>query len=185
MKPTKLLNSELFLTTAGGCIKCLRCTAMSKRTRLQCGKPALKTSKTQKCQFHGGRSTGPKTEAGKARISAAQLTPGRETQQIRAERSKAALVLAQLEDAMHVLNMTTAPRTRGRKPKGYRPLNTLNEVREVVAGCALHKDRGPAEGYKFYFRNTQWTAPYVCSALSMCCRCCRCCRNLYKTPNYS
>jgi hypothetical protein len=146
MNPSKILNSELFLTTAGGCIKCLRCTAMSKRTRLQCGKPALKISKTQKCQFHGGRSTGPKTEAGKARISAAQLTHGRETQQIRAERSKAALVLSQLEDAMHVLNMTTAPRIRGRKPKGYWPLTTINEVCKAVAQSALHKDRGPVEG---------------------------------------
>jgi len=145
MKPTKLLNIEPFLTTAGGRIECLRCTAMSKRTRLQCAKPALKTSKTQKCQFHGGRSTGPKTEAGKARISAAQLTHGRETQQIRAERSKAALVLSQLEDAMHVLNMTTAPRTRGRKPNGYWPLTTLNEVRGVVVLDALHKARGPVE----------------------------------------
>jgi len=73
MKPTKLLNTDQLLITAGGRIECLRCTAMSKRTRLQCGKPALKTSKTQKCQFHGGKSTGPKTEAGKARIAAAQI----------------------------------------------------------------------------------------------------------------
>ena len=145
MKPTKLLNIEPFLTTAGGRIECLRCTAMSKRTMLQCGKPALKISKTQKCQFHGGRSTGPQTDAGKMRVAAAQLTHGRETQQIRAERSKAALVLAQLEDSMHVLNMTTAPRTRGRKPKGYWPLTTINEVCKAVAQSALHKDRGPAE----------------------------------------
>ena len=66
------------------------------------------------------------------RVAAAQLTHGRETQQIRAERSKAALLLAQLEDAMHILNMTTAPRTRGRKPNGYWPLTTLNQVREEV-----------------------------------------------------
>ena len=146
MNPSKLLNPELFLTTAGGRIECLRCTAMSKRTRLQCLKPALKISNTQKCQFHGGKSTGPKTEAGKARIAEAQLTHGRETRTIRAERSKAALVLAQLEDAMYVLNMTTAPRTRGRKPKGYWPFTTINEVCKAVAHGALHKARGPVEG---------------------------------------
>ena len=72
MKPTKLLNTDQLLIAAGGRIVCLRCTAMSKRTKLQCGKPALKISKTQKCQFHGGKSTGPKTEAGKARITAAK-----------------------------------------------------------------------------------------------------------------
>ena len=134
------------LVIFGGKISCLRCTASSKRSGEQCKKPALKISRTQKCQFHGGLSSGPKTEAGKARISAAQLTHGRETQKIRAERSKAALVLAHLEDSKHVLNMTTAPRTRGRKPNGYRPLNTLNQVRGAVAKSALHKARGPAEG---------------------------------------
>ena len=80
------------------------------------------------------------------RVAASQLTHGRETQIIRAERSKAALVLAQLEDSMHVLNMTTAPRTRGRKPNGYWPFTTINEVREVVMLDALHKARGPVEG---------------------------------------
>ena len=44
-----------YLQTAGGKITCLRCTAQSSRTKLQCGRPAIKTSRTQKCQFHGGR----------------------------------------------------------------------------------------------------------------------------------
>ena len=55
-------HMESSLLTAGGKISCLRCTAKSTRTKLQCGRPALKASKTQKCQFHGGSSTGPKTE---------------------------------------------------------------------------------------------------------------------------
>jgi hypothetical protein len=62
---------ELSLLTAGGKISCLRCTAKSTRTKLQCGRPALKASKTQKCQFHGGNSTGPKTEQGRSRIAQA------------------------------------------------------------------------------------------------------------------
>ncbi len=33
-----------YLITAGGKIVCLRCTAKSKRTKLQCAKPALKAS---------------------------------------------------------------------------------------------------------------------------------------------
>ncbi len=45
---------EQYLTTAAGRITCLRCTAKSNRTKLQCGKPALKTSRTQKCGHHGG-----------------------------------------------------------------------------------------------------------------------------------
>jgi hypothetical protein len=43
------------LSVAGSSSQCARCTAMSKRTKEQCGRPALKASKTQKCQFHGGR----------------------------------------------------------------------------------------------------------------------------------
>ncbi|MFN5177251.1 HGGxSTG domain-containing protein [Limnohabitans sp.] len=61
---------DQYLITAGKKIKCLRCTARSSRTGLQCGKPALKASKTQKCGTHGGLSTGPKTAESKARIAA-------------------------------------------------------------------------------------------------------------------
>ena len=124
------MNNEIqaLLCTAGGEIKCLRCTAKSKRTGQQCGRPALKSSKTQKCQFHGGRSTGPKTEAGKASQRAAVTTSGRYTKDAMANMARSALRLAGLEDAMYVLNMTTAPRTRGRKPKGYVPLHTIEDV---------------------------------------------------------
>ena len=44
-----------YLVTGGGNITCLRCTAQSSRTKLQCGKPAIKTSRTQKCLAHEGR----------------------------------------------------------------------------------------------------------------------------------
>ena len=66
-------NLEKYLVTAGGRITCLRCTAMSKHTREQCRKPALRISRTQKCGHHGGRGSGPKTAEGKARIGAAHL----------------------------------------------------------------------------------------------------------------
>jgi hypothetical protein len=36
--------------------------------------------------------------------------------------------MMQLEDAMHVLKMTAATRTRGRKPSGYVPLTTIKDV---------------------------------------------------------
>ena len=44
-----------YLQTAGGNITCLRCTAKSSRTKQQCGRPAIKTSRTQKCLAHEGR----------------------------------------------------------------------------------------------------------------------------------
>ena len=47
---------------------CTQCNALSKRTRQRCQAPAIK-GKT-KCRFHGGKSTGPKTAEGRARIAA-------------------------------------------------------------------------------------------------------------------
>lgn len=133
------------LSTAGGKIQCLRCNARSKRTGQQCGRPALKSSKTQKCQFHGGRSTGPKTAKGRQRIADAQTIHGRETKVARQLRSRGSLRLAQLEDVMHVLGMTTAQRIRGRKPNGYTPLRTIEDVRRFMFDTELHPARGSAE----------------------------------------
>ncbi len=135
-------NLEKYLVTAGGRIACLRCTAMSKHTRLQCAKPALKISRTQKCGHHGGKSTGPKTAVGKARIGAAHRIHGRETIQVRQERSQGALRMALIEDVMHAVGMTTATRTAGRKPAGYRPIKTLEEVKAWVVEDALDSADG-------------------------------------------
>jgi hypothetical protein len=77
------VNVELMLTTAGGKIVCRRCSAMSKRTKLQCGGPAIK-GKT-KCKFHGGFSTGPKSELGRQICSAVKTIHGKET---RAQRER-------------------------------------------------------------------------------------------------
>lgn len=126
------------LLTAGGQIQCLRCTAMSSRTGVQCGRPALKSSKTQKCQYHGGSSTGPKTTEGKARIAAAHTVHGQETNKARAARSAGSANLSRIEDAMYLLEMTTAPRTRGRKARGYVPVKTLDDVRQMVLDSVLH-----------------------------------------------
>lgn len=130
------MKNNLF--TAGGKILCLRCTAHSSRTGLQCGRPALKSSKTQKCQYHGARSTGPKTAEGKARIAAAHTLHGQETNAARAERSAGSARLSRIEDAMYLLEMTNAPRTRGRKAKGYVPVKTLDDVRQMVLDSVLH-----------------------------------------------
>ena len=127
-----ITNPQLLLSTAGGRIRCSRCTAQSSRTKLQCGRPALKTSKTQVCQFHGGRGSGPKTEAGRSRIAAAHYKHGESTKAARAEYSKASTTLSKLEDAMHLLKMTTAPRTRGRKPSGYKPVRSTHDVIQLI-----------------------------------------------------
>lgn len=68
------VTDKLSLITAGGKILCLRCNALSKRTKLQCGGPAVKGR--SKCRFHGGLSTGPKTELGRQICAAAKTIHG-------------------------------------------------------------------------------------------------------------
>ena len=121
-----------FFLIAGGRIKCRQCLAKSSRTGNQCQRPALVASAGQKCQYHGGRGSGPKTPEGKARIAAAHTVHGQETAKSRAARSAASAKLSALEDAMHLLGMTNAPRTRGRKADGYRPVCNLSDLQNLV-----------------------------------------------------
>ena len=109
-------TKQTWLLTAGNKIHCRRCQATSKRTRLQCGAPAL--SGKNVCRFHGGRSTGPRTEAGKARIAAAMTVHGQSTRRARAELSAELMQLAMLEELARSVGMFTV-RSRGRRA-GYR-----------------------------------------------------------------
>jgi hypothetical protein len=130
---------EQYLLTANGKIRCLRCSAKSTRTKLQCGRPAIKISKTQKCQFHGGgKSSGKQTIEGRSSITKSKLRHGQATKQVRQEYSTASAYLNQIEDAMYILGMTTAPRTRGRKPAGYKPLHSVHDVIRVLLDTEKH-----------------------------------------------
>ena len=107
------------IVPAGGKIKCRRCLATSMRTGQQCQRPALSSSQTQKCQFHGGRSTGPKT-GGRRRIASAHYLHGDSSNTARQAYSQSSAHLRRLEESMYVLGMTNAPRTRG-LPAGTSP----------------------------------------------------------------
>ena len=68
------------------------------------------------CRTHGGRSTGPKSEAGRLRSAKAKTIHGRETREARTERSLASARLAVFEQAGHELGFMGGTRTRGIKP---------------------------------------------------------------------
>ena len=55
-----------------------RCLAKTRRST-ECQRPAITGS--GRCRLHGGRSTGPRTQEGRARISAANLKHGRKTKE--------------------------------------------------------------------------------------------------------
>jgi len=129
---------ETYITLAGGRIRCLRCTARSVRSREQCGKPAMKSSNTQKCTHHGGRSKGATTAEGKQRIIDAHLKHGDSTRAAREEHSETSAHISMLEDCLHVLGMTTEKRLQGRKASGYRPLRTIENVRRFILETHLH-----------------------------------------------
>jgi hypothetical protein len=60
------------------------------------------------------------------------------------EVSSASLTLIrQLEDAMRVMGMTNADRTRGRKPLGYVPLQTVEDVVKFALDNPLHLPTAP------------------------------------------
>jgi hypothetical protein len=114
--------------TLGGRVECNQCQARSSRTKLQCRAPAIKGK--QVCKWHGGRSTGPKTEAGRQRCAIAKTIHGRETREVRTERSLASARLAVLEAVGHKLGFMDGTRTRGIKPN--RMGQVLPELQEAV-----------------------------------------------------
>ena len=111
---SQTLRLEQTLKTLGGRVTCQRCQAKSKRTKFQCAAPALKGKRV--CKTHGGRSTGPKTEAGRQRCAEAKTIHGRETREARTERSLGSARLAVLEAVGFSIGLMTGGRTRGVKP---------------------------------------------------------------------
>ena len=114
--PTRgiLMSNNFTYVIAGGHIACNQCHAISKRSRQRCKAPAMK-GKTV-CLTHGGRSTGPKTEAGRLRCVEAKTIHGRETREARNERSLASARLAVLEAVGFSIGLMSGGRTQGVKP---------------------------------------------------------------------
>ena len=88
-----------------------QCKARSKRSLERCKNPAAYGMPV--CRFHGARRF-----VTVLRGSAhPQFRHGKETLEMKRERGFRLAELRDLETAMYELGMTTAPRTRGRKPK--------------------------------------------------------------------
>ena len=131
--PTRciLMSNNFTYLIAGGHITCNQCQAMSKRSRQRCKAPSMKGKLV--CKTHGGRSTGPKTEAGRQRCAEAKTIHGRETREARSERSLASARLAVLEAVGHKLGFMNGIRTRGRKPD--RIAEAYPEIQALLKVC--------------------------------------------------
>jgi len=130
---TQTLHLEQKLKTLGGRVTCQRCQAKSKRTKLQCSAPALQGKRV--CKTHGGRSTGPKTEAGRQRCAEAKSIHGRDTREARTERSLASARLAVLEAVGQKLGFMGGTKTRGIKP--HKMNQVLLELQDAVCRLRL------------------------------------------------
>jgi hypothetical protein len=127
---------EQYMLTAGGKIQCLRCTARSNRSGLQCKKPALKVSRTQKCGHHGGRPHSPETIQ---RIANANTIHGQSTKVALQRHQSEKVLLRELEDVLHVMGWADGPRTQGRKPKGYEGVYCESDVVRMIHERVLHR----------------------------------------------
>jgi hypothetical protein len=133
-----MIKKETYLVLAGGRIRCHRCQAKSKRTGLQCSAPSI-AGKVM-CRAHGGKSTGPKTEAGRRKIAAAQLKHGLYTKSAIAKRQEVAARIAQLEDVMILTGTLNGTKTRGRKPARYEPILSLEDMPRLLRTCCNRVD---------------------------------------------
>ena len=77
-----------------------RCGAKTRRGT-PCQRPANKQN--GRCRLHGGASTGPRTEQGRARISAANMTNGQHTKEMIARRKADAKIAKGLRDRLRVI----------------------------------------------------------------------------------
>ena len=103
-----------------------QCTAKSRRTGLPCNNPAAYGCKS--CRVHGAR----KAESIKRGKDHVNFVHGRRTLEAQLEQSATSRRLQQLEDALHLLGMTTAKRSRGRKALGYSPITSLDEIKKLI-----------------------------------------------------
>ena len=120
------MSTNLTMSTAGGRIICKQCQAMSKRTRLQCGAPAVKGKNV--CRTHGGLSTGPKTEQGRAKCAEAKTIHGNSTREKRKQNAVSATRLLLLRDLGVKIGLFGSKPTGwvGRPPKLYCAANKLS-----------------------------------------------------------
>ena len=117
------------------------CTAKSRQTGGQCGRPAVTTAKSPRCDWHGGMgNSGPKTPEGKARSIAAHTKTGDCSKAEREAHARASARLLRLEDAAIVLGLITdTRRSAGRKPRFYEPIRDVAGVLQMALDDYLNK----------------------------------------------
>jgi hypothetical protein len=76
---------------------------------------------------------GPRTAEGRQRRAQAQLKHGAFSKAGLEAKHAEAIQLRQLEDIAYLTGLIQGPRTRGVKPRGYRPITSMEAVKALVA----------------------------------------------------
>jgi hypothetical protein len=103
-----------------------KCTALTKLTKRPCKNPAAFGG--DKCQEHSGQIK-PSIKRGEKHPN---FVHGRRTIEAEKEHSAFCRRLQQLEDAMHLLGMTSAKRSRGRKANGYEQVKNVVDIKKLI-----------------------------------------------------
>ena len=105
-----------------------QCSAKSKRSGVRCLNNAVSSASSNVCRMHGYV---PKDKV-KRGAAHGMFKDGSRTLEAQKQSSEQILGLQILEDAMHLLGMTTAKRSRGRKAAGYRKITSVDEIKKVI-----------------------------------------------------
>ena len=103
-----------------------QCTAKSKRTSLPCNNPAAYGCRT--CKVHGAR----KKDSIKRGEQHPNFVHGNRTLESQKQASEQSARLQMLEDALHVMGMTSAKRSQGRKAAGYTKVTSVDEIKKTI-----------------------------------------------------
>jgi len=114
---TKISTTKERLILAFGRTLVPRCQATSRRGE-QCAKTAIRNKSV--CRFHGGKSTGPRTEEGIERVRQANTRTGVYAKEFVKESQAAKARLRVIEQAAFEAGLLKT-RIRGRKPQSNDP----------------------------------------------------------------
>ena len=125
------MSKSLTMLTLGGRVQCRQCQATAKHSRVQCKKAALRGKNV--CRTHGGASTGPRTEQGRAKCAEARTIHGNSTREKRKQNAISATKLLLLRDlGLRIGPFGLEPTGwAGRKPRGY-PLTDTMSAEELI-----------------------------------------------------
>lgn len=97
------------------------------------GVAGFKTEEKKQSSKSQAKWNGPRTAEGRQRIAQAQLKHGSYSKAGIEAKHAEAIQLRQLEDIAVLIGLIQGPRTRGCKPRGYRPITSIEDVKALVA----------------------------------------------------